>query len=400
MISDLTKRSEIEKLGFNIDKHCWSESKKFGREFGPGADPIKPSYNRKLTPEVQLGVEMFLNQDTISTPSSYKTTKEGRNIRHLCYNKKETFKRFKQEEKNWISSSIGNTTFRKCIPNYIKKPRGTSDMCPLCVELKEESLKSHKDFVWEIREEYKKDIGPDSKKTAIIMDFKENLQVGKSKFYTNRDFYHLTPVSCFGIVVVRNSKKMYYDFISNTLNHDTQFVSECLNFILNKLTIGREEKIVIWSDGCKGHFKNRNLVSDIYEISKRYQNVEYRFFPSYHGKNLCDSRFSSIARRLKDRDLSETTKILNLRELSLFLNNTNIQGEAETYVYERMRKNPQKVVVPVPHISDVKRYRFVGKALLTEDFSGEFHKYKVHQIIEKSKRKERRNTMESKLKTN
>ena len=200
----------------------------------------------------------------------------------MLYNKKETYLIFKNES----GEDIGNTSFRKCIPKYIIKPKGKTDMCPRCQELRGVELKEHKEEVGRIREEYNMDINGGYDGTILILDFKENIILGKSRIFTCKEFYNnLTPVSCFGIVVLRKGIRKYFDFISDTLNHDSQYVSDCVNFILKKLKIGKKEKLKIWSDGCKGHFKNKNMISNIFGIFKRYQFIEYKFFPSYHGKN-------------------------------------------------------------------------------------------------------------------
>ena len=54
---------------------------------------------------------------------------------------------------------------------------------------------------------------------------------------------------------------------------------------------------------------------------------------------------------LKERDITQSTKILNLCDLSLFLNRTNSKGKAETIVYKRRKKNKNKVVVPIQKIT-------------------------------------------------
>ena len=106
-------------------------------------------------------------------------------MRYLLKNKKETFELFKEN----VGDIIGNTSFRKCIPNYIKDPKGISDKCPLCVNLDKESKKKHQDFIKEIRREYRLDIQEiHDQKTVLIMDFKENLMLGKKRIQTSNEF--------------------------------------------------------------------------------------------------------------------------------------------------------------------------------------------------------------------
>ena len=181
-------------------------------------------------------------------------------------------------------------------------------------------------------------------------------------------------------MVIRKGIRKYFD----TLSHDSQYVSECVNFILKKLKIGKKEKLKIWSDGCKGHFKNKNMISNIFEIFKRYQFIEYNFFPSYHGKNLCDSRFSVISRKLLHIQNASAKKINNVSELAIYLNNKNSRN-AETVVYQRELTNPLKVVIPIKNVTNIQKYWFNKNKLKIKDFDGNIETIKIDQRVEKNK---------------
>ena len=98
---------------------------------------------------------------------------------------------------------------------------------------------------------------------------------------------------------------IYFDFVSNVLNHDAKFAVDCLHSIISSTEpryvptdIKRYE---VWSD-CGMHFRCKEFLTyvtlDIPSLTNATE-ASCNLFPEQHGKNLVDSHFSVVAQYLE-----------------------------------------------------------------------------------------------------
>jgi len=135
------------------------------------------------------------------------------------------------------------------------------------------------------------------------MDFKENLSLGHSVEEVSQDFYERPQRSYFTIVVyyedptTKIRTKKYFDFLSSILTHDTLFVTECLESVINSEEMKELnlKKLSFWLDNGPAHFRTFEFLGKLSELRKRYL-ISLNYFVEYHGKSSCDSHFSLVSR--------------------------------------------------------------------------------------------------------
>ena len=217
--------------------------------------------------------------------------------------------------------------------------------------------KERKDIQREAFEKKIENLDEDS--AIILMDFKENIKLGKCNREVSSVFYSASQRTFFSVAVILRGKKFkYFDFISEDLTHDASFVIRCLNTLFNlpewqSLSIKR---ISFWSDGAK-HFRNFELIR--YQISliesRMVQSVDTNYFIEYHGKSYCDSHFSRISRILKtfeqssSEPIDSTSKLINLLNDKLG-NNIGYNGA------KRLRLDMSFKLLEVPFFPRVENY--------------------------------------------
>lgn len=139
----------------------------------------------------------------------------------------------------------------------------------------------------------------------IVFDFKQNLSLGGTLVQYGRDFYNRPSRTCFGVVIIYRrhgqEKKIYFDLFSKCLSHSSAFVAHSLREVLtsSQFLDLKMKKATLWMDNAK-HFKNQELAFAFVQISKELElDMDWNFFGEYHGKNICDARFSTISRSLE-----------------------------------------------------------------------------------------------------
>ena len=85
---------------------------------------------------------------------------------------------------------------------------------------------------------------------------------------------------------------------------------------------------------------------------------------------------------------------MDISELAIYLNKTNPEN-AETLIYHRLKTNLNKVVIPVPNVSQIQRYKFVQNKIIFEDFYGNENSIKIFQKLEENKITKKRNVNQS-----
>lgn len=131
----------------------------------------------------------------------------------------------------------------------------------------------------------------------LILDFKENIKLGLSMIQCSHEYYETPQRTLFGAVLfhkVSETKevRVYFDVISANLTHDAYAVTHYVQAVLNHEYIKQLSiKIVeAWTDGAS-HFRNKAVA-----LLWAKAGIRWNYFIQYHGKSICDTRFSLISR--------------------------------------------------------------------------------------------------------
>jgi hypothetical protein len=159
-----------------------------------------------------------------------------------------------------------------------------------------------------------------NQEAILLMDFKENVKLGGSPREVSKIFYTKSQRTIFCICVITANEHHYFDFISEDLTHDSEFVSRAIRYLIStnefkKLLI---ENVSFWSDEGK-HFRcgeTQNFYQDLF-LKKVFKTVSFNYFVEYHGKSYCDSHFSVISNIIEKYESSvdqikSTTDLINI----------------------------------------------------------------------------------------
>jgi len=150
----------------------------------------------------------------------------------------------------------------------------------------------------------------------LVCDFKENLKLNQSRVQVSCSYYEQPARTLFEAVLHfrdadGNIQTRYFDIISECLDHDAPFVIKAL-----KLVFEHEEfrargfkKCIIWMDGAR-HFRNLELLRFLVDKSSSME-FEVNYFAPYHGKSVCDARFSLISRYLQQKLMEKDGQLLS-----------------------------------------------------------------------------------------
>ena len=298
---DFTREELEHKYRFSIGKKAFTKPRKIAK-ISPGRYIKKNNNTNRLSPEKLEAIENFYFRDNITREAanrsvlieeengSPKKLKLPVPVRYLqSGGLRNAHEQYQQEH---LSKNLGVSlsSFKKYKPKEIKKAKRDSDLCNICVEgkkisarVKKLSLKEnltkdekeqikvmkgqeslyieHRKLEKTIREEFnqqKETLLPGD--AMMVMDFKENMHLGRGQQEASRDFYDTPHRSIFCIAIYTrepsrvNGKKgkleiKYFDFISDCLNHDTQFVFDCIHMLFNSEF--SSNKFIDWSfDFC------------------------------------------------------------------------------------------------------------------------------------------------------
>lgn len=280
----------------------------------------------------------FFNDTKISRESPNRTKKNQQgvavNVRFLEMTINQAYRIYYNQSKYKLSKS----SFVKFRPLEVIKAKRDTDLCPVCVTKYAVADKikkiSNKNFITtsdrteletltenakelELHYEAKnkvKGIFNNQKESLqkgealIVMDFKENVSLGKAQKETSRNFYDTPHRSVFCIAVIHKSEEnetriSYFDYISNCLTHDTEYVTDCLQKLFDSeewKAFDITKSIRFWMDNGPQHFRTYEWLNDFHNFSERFNkekiSMECNFFIEYHGKSICDAHFSLLSR--------------------------------------------------------------------------------------------------------
>jgi hypothetical protein len=217
-----------------------------------------------------------------------------------------------------------------------------------------------------------------------IIDFKANLKVNQHHVQLNHEFYQQHSRSLLGLTLILPDQVctdlnihnyIYFDLLSDNLNHNAHFVITALKTVLEHEFVKNLglSKITFWMDGA-GHFKNGHLAKFFSDIESKYNiATDWNHFTEYHGKSLCDSRFSTITQWIKTELLSEHGSIETTDDLIRVFQ----KGQEESNVVRHTKKlKPIKSIqisIDIPDIIEIDSY--VIKNIKT------FHCFKASQGV-------------------
>jgi len=137
----------------------------------------------------------------------------------------------------------------------------------------------------------------------VICDFSENyafiIQNSIQGIHWNNDQATVHPFSIYYKNDRDELKIISFVCISECLNHDTVAVHlnqrQLIEFI--KSNLPGIKKIIYMSDGASGQYKNRkNFINLMYHMEDFKVAAEWHFFPTSHGKGLCDGIGGTLKR--------------------------------------------------------------------------------------------------------
>jgi hypothetical protein len=144
---------------------------------------------------------------------------------------------------------------------------------------------------------------------VLVMDFKENVSLGKGPRELGNSWYTKERRTVFGVVVhVRQAGevvKYHFNIISDCLTHDAIFVKYALSSLFASNAwkqLGIRRNLAIWSDNA-AHFKNKVLLSYYAQLcheNEDFERVLVCFFEAYHGKSLVDGMFGVMTNWIDD----------------------------------------------------------------------------------------------------
>ena len=243
---------------------------------------------------------------------------------------------------------------------------------------------------------------------VVVMDFKENVQMGGSSLEIDRDFYGKQPASVFGLVMFFKKdgkvKKVHHDFVSDVLNHDSKFVNECMSKFVNSSDFvnNKFQRLMFWMDNGPAHFRTYEMVATFVSLERSLRNVkvEFNFFCEYHGKNECDSHFSSLTGYLKRHETCHEERVSSVDDLIKVYEDQNRRAndnkhernrkrkagteleeicEARFHKHSRVGQHQEKLQVPLPSFTDYHHFTIEKDQIIARPLTGheKSRKYKI-----------------------
>ncbi|KAL9644197.1 hypothetical protein ABK040_005658 [Willaertia magna] len=164
-----------------------------------------------------------------------------------------------------------------------------------------------------------------SDKLILVMDFASGWEVIDKAAETTNEFFEKYYIKDMIVVIVSKSNNefhyTYIDLINDNHTSDHHYVREAFNTILTTNPIFKEiRKIFLFSDGGPAHYKIAKTVVMIGEMSRKFNiNIEYNFYPSHHGKNLCDAHTGVGKKYIKNKVKSRKVEVQLIDDIELLL---------------------------------------------------------------------------------
>ena len=373
--SEFSRETLNQRFKVNVSAKSFTKARKIAKTKGIGKFFKRKTVTKKLSVDTVNTIREFYYNEDITREAANRTVKIGKGnnkvtiaVRYLQSSMRNAYLQYCEKVDNEDYPCVSFSSFRNLKPKEIKKAKRDTDLCPICVEgkriralknnlerrlnLSDEEIKQlnditanlqaidrHIELERTLRAEFNKQKTSLRKGDAVlVMDFKENMGLGKGQQESSRNFYNSPHRSVFTIAVYtkddsnttdfrnnnNNNKKQdnqkknykinYFTFISECLDHDSGFVLDCLNTLVEsdkwkKLNITRN--INLWMDNAPQHFRTFELLYGYFKLAteKLHSNsLHLNYFAEYHGKCVCDSHFSLLSRYYRDYTMSKDYK--------------------------------------------------------------------------------------------
>lgn len=166
-------------------------------------------------------------------------------------------------------------------------------------------------------------------KGLLVIDFKENVALGRSAEETSHSFYNRPQRTLFGAVLAfYNSAASrvefrYFDVVSADLTHDAWFVRNALMCIMQSKAFRQLQlqQLSIWSDQGPNHFHNAENMGNLADLcSAQLPQITMNFFCANHGKSICDAHFSMVSTAIKQWTMHPGHHLHTTADLIICLN--------------------------------------------------------------------------------
>lgn len=341
--------TDLHRFGWKFTKKAWKSAGLHSICSYPGAN-VKENRGRcALSQDMVQRIKKHVLSDSMSRPASNRTMKitnsssgdaERVVVRFKNFSDGDAYNIWKEQEEEQKRGICSESSFRKILKTipHLKKARKETDKCEICVEGKKNELKlneilrksnrrrlitlkdrderqklrgyielyeKHKSDNVHQRSSFKtmKETLPENE-ALLVMDFKANIVLNEdAAVQISKEYFQNSQISLFGIVLyyVKKGKlkQFYYDVFSDCTSHNSYFVSKALDriFVDPFFTKKQFKSATFWLDNGPNHFKTREMFYYFYGIpdnNPTMDKVAWNFFVEYHGKNICDVRFSQI----------------------------------------------------------------------------------------------------------
>ena len=371
IVSNIFSRKYLNKYGFEVTKTIYTTSKRKAEneEFNLNDyKRFKPLSKLKTSNEIKNQIVKFTKKYSIES----KKTLNNQNVFFLQQTKKYIYEKYLE---NYPNSKICLSTFKKAIPSYFKKPKRESDKCPICdlgknliskkilnddEKLQKDIFLKHEKFKQIQNENYKGQLEKlDDNECIVIMDFKQNIELGKGPIETNHDFYNKQFLSCLGFCIIYKKENKLYkkhvNYLSTILSHDSLFVSHCISNLIKKYIVKKYDNISFWSDNGF-HFRSFELYNHIFNnITEKYNlKTTMNFFVEYHGKSDVDGHFGLLQRIYNN--VSKTLRVNDIEQLiGIFQNKLN-NNEINNTCFEIYNRDKRPLKIRKMLIKNSKRF--------------------------------------------
>jgi hypothetical protein len=197
----------------------------------------------------------------------------------------------------------------------------------------------------------------------IHLDFKSNIILNEdAEIITSKEFYQNCQRTLFGAVVYfideDDLKCVFFDIFSDFTCHNSYFVGQAIEKIFQHDFFKSKNfhSAKFWLDNGPNHFKTKETFGSLFTIPNKFPNitnVEWNFFVEYHGKNVCDVRFSVIKSMLDQHNNNPTNeRLTTLEQVCEVVGNTqeryNKRREEKIRAEEkRGKKGKRKPLSPI-----------------------------------------------------
>ena len=177
---------------------------------------------------------------------------------------------------------------------------------------------------------------------VIVLDYKQNLELGHGPMEQDDTIYNIRPCTCVPCVVfLPDDVVIHCDFLSLVLTHDSEISAFVTRRLVDRLAadeLSRDvwqsiQTISIWTD-CGPHFRSEVYSwYCLYELpAQERKNVLKNLFGEKHGKNVSDTHGQKVDAYHDEYTQTETVKELEHMKAALLIVNKRVNEIRVDYV--------------------------------------------------------------------